>query len=368
MKRLLLAGGGHAHVFVLEALARTRPAGGVEVTLVTPFPRLFYSGMLPGWIAGHYALDDCAIPLAPLAERAGAKIAFAHLARLDLDARTAWTESAEPFPFDLISIDTGPVVDHDQLPGLREHAITVRPIESLIIEWQRLLAHWRESIDPQIFTVVGGGAGGVELALAVAHHGHAARFPLRVQLVAGHPGLVPSLPKPVASRVGEVLRDRDVRVLEDDVTEIARRTVMLADGGELTTDTTLVATGAAAAPWHAAAGLAVDERGFIAVNEYLQSQSHPFVFAAGDCATMIEHPRPKSGVYAVRAGPRLAANLLRALQDRQLRAWTPQTSALYLLSLGEKCALASRGSLRAEGRWAWRWKDRLDRAFVGRFK
>ena len=208
---------------------------------------------------------------------------------------------------------------------------------------------------------------GVELALAVARRAEATRMPLRVQLVTGHSGLVPALPAPVAARVGNALRRRRVRVVEDDVTEIASRTVLLAAGGVLSTDATLVATGAAAAPWHRAAALAVDSQGFIAVNEYLQSLSHPFVFAAGDCATMLEHPRPKSGVYAVRAGPRLSVNLLHALTGEPMRRWTPQKHALSLLSLGEKRALGSRGRVVFEGNWAWRFKDRLDRAFVGRF-
>ena len=364
--KLLLAGGGHAHLFVLEALARAS-LPGIEVALVTPFDRLFYSGMLPGWIAGHYALDECAIALAPLAQRAGARLVVGRLTRLDLEARVAWTESAEPISFDLLSIDTGPVIDHGALPGLREHAIAVRPIELLIAEWQRLIAHWRESTEPKIVTIIGGGAGGVELALAIAWRAEAARMQLRVQLVTGRSGLVPSLPAPVAARVGGALRRRHVRVLEDDVTEIASRTVLLAAGGVLATDATLVATSAAAAPWHAAAALAVDSHGFVAVNEYLQSMSHPFVFAAGDCATMLEHPRPKSGVYAVRAGPLLAANLLRTLTGKPMRGWTPQKHALSLLSLGEKRALGSRGRVVFEGKWAWRFKDWLDRAFVGRF-
>lgn len=364
--RLLLAGGGHAHLGVLAALA-AEPVPGLEVTLVSPFPRQVYSGMLPGWIAGHYALDGCVVPLEPLARRAGAHFEMAHVARLDLDARVAYTEGAQPFAFDLLSIDTGPVADLHTIVGLAEHAIALRPIESLIGQWQRLLAHLADATDINTLTVIGGGAGGVELALAFAHRAQAARLPLRVQLVAGKVGIVPTLPPAAGQRLERFMHAHNVRLIVDDAVEVGRHTVLLADGGELTSDMTLAATGAVAPEWPAAAGLACDGRGFIAVNEYLQSTSHPFVFAAGDCATMLEHPRPKSGVYAVRAGPPLGRNLRRAALGRRLAAYTPQHRALYLLSTGARHAVGTWGPLCFDGAWAWRWKDHIDRKFIARF-
>jgi selenide,water dikinase len=365
-RRLLLAGGGHAHAGVLSEFAHAPPAD-TEITLVSPFPRQIYSGMLPGWIAGHYALEQCAIALEPLARRAGARLMLAHVARIDLDARVAYTEAAEPLPFDVMSIDAGPVVDRTAIAGLADHAIALRPIESMIGEWQRLLAHLSETTDTATLTVIGGGAGGIELALAFAYRAGASRLPLRVQLVAGRPGLAPSLPESSRFRLRRLAHGLGVRLIEDDAVEIGRHTVLLAEGGELTTDATLVAIGAAAAEWPRDAGLATDEAGFIAVNEYLQSTSHPFVFAAGDCATMLEHPRPRSGVYAVRAGPPLARNLRRALAGLALRAYVPQRRALYLLSAGSRYAVASWGRWCTEGAWVWRWKDFIDRRFIARF-
>lgn len=362
-KRLLLAGGGHAHLGVLAAFARA-PLVESEVTLLSPFPRQLYSGMLPGWIAGHYELDECEIPLPSLAARAGVRFCLGHLARIDLDARIAFTESAEEIAFDLISIDTGPVIDRAAIAGLADHAIALRPLESLIGQWERLLAHLADTSDIHTLTVIGGGAGGVELALAFAFRSTSARLPLRVTLVAGRTGLAPTLPPSVQRRLERLLHASDVRLIVDDAVEIGRHTVMLAEGGELTSDATIVATGAAAAEWPGASGLACDTGGFIAVNEYLQSISHPFVFAAGDCATMLEHPRPRSGVYAVHAGPPLARNLRRAVNGRPLVQYTPQRRALYLLSAGARYAVATWGSLCTEGAWVWRWKDRIDRRFV----
>ena len=139
------------------------------------------------------------------------------------------------------------------------------------------------------------------------------------------------------------------------------------DGTRLPCDAVLLALGAAAPRWLAGSGLALDERGFVATGPTLQSVSHPEVFAAGDVATRTDAPHPKSGVHAVRAGPPLAANLRRWLMGEALRVHTPQARTLYLLSCGERRAIASWGGWSAEGRWVWRWKDHIDRAFVARY-
>jgi selenide,water dikinase len=364
-QRLLLAGGGHAHLGVLEVFARA-PLPDVEVTLVSPFPRQVYSGMLPGWIAGHYELDQCAVRLPSLAARAGARFHSAHIARVDLASRTAYTEAAEPIAFDLLSIDTGPVIDGTAITGLTDHAIAVRPLESLIGQWERLLAHLADTNEPETLTIIGGGAGGVELALAFAFRAQSG-LPLRVQLIAGRAGIMPSFAESVRARLSRLLQARGVRLIGDDAVEVARHTVLLADGGELSTQATIAAIGAAAAGWPGSSGLATDEAGFIAVNEHLQSISHPFVFAAGDCATMLEHPRPKSGVYAVRAGPPLARNLRRTLRAQKLMPYTPQARALYLVSAGDRYAVASWGNWSFEGAWVWTWKDHIDRRFMARY-
>ena len=373
MTRLLLVGAGHAHVAVLREFGRTPPPGA-QVLLLTPYPRQVYSGMLPGWIAGHYALDDCVIPLAPLLRGTGINVVAAHLAQLDLANRSAFTDRGHRIDFDLVSIDTGSVADPDALPGLREHGLAIRPIEQFIVRWQQLLAVFAASAQSQVsgggeqptVTLIGGGAGGLELALAAAWRARSGPA-MRVQLVTGRPGLLPGFTSRVRSMAQAQLRALDVRLIEDDAAELGPDTVLLAEGGELQSDATIVATGSRPAHWPREAGLEIDQDGYIAVDETLRSVSHPFVFAAGDCAGMVGHPRPRSGVYAVRAGPPLTENLRRAIAGRALRRYVPQRRALYLLSAGRKHAIATWGGLSVAGDWVWRWKDHIDRKFMRRY-
>ena len=361
MKRLVLLGGGHAHVHCLAAFAAAAPPN-VHVTLVSPYERQVYSGMLPGWIAGHYALDDCVIPLRPLAERAG--ITFQHTAAVKLDAQARVVQCADgsQHGYDVLSIDTGPVADLEHLPGAREHALAVRPIEVFIEGWralrQRLIASGGGHV-----VMVGAGAAGVELALAM-HHALAGLPRSRLTLISA----ANTLPGKTGARLEHRLREAGIDVLSGTTAQRIRAgQVALVGATTLDADAIIVSTGTAAAPWLQRAGLAVDERGFLLTDGALRSTSHANVFAAGDCAAVIGHPRPKSGVYAVRAGPLLARNLRHALVGAPLHSAVPQQRSLYLVSTGGRHAVGSWGRYAFEGAWVWRWKDRIDRKFVAKY-
>ena len=362
MKHLVLLGAGHAHVQVLLDLAR-EPLPAARVTLVSPFAELVYSGMLPGVVAGHYEAHECVIKIAPLAARAGAGFVPQAAVGLNADARTVTLADASVLGFDALSIDTGAVMDRDSIPGAREHALFVRPIEGFMPLLQALLD--LAGRRPLSLVVVGAGAGGVELALALQYRLGARA---RLSLVTGGTPPLPNHPAPVQARVLSALKRSGVTVFEDSCRAIEAGHVLLGGGARLACDAPLQAIGASAPQWLAGSGLALDEPGFIATGTTLQSRSHPHVFAAGDVASRSDALRPRSGVYAVRAGPPLALNLRRFVAGGELVGYMPQRRALNLVSCGERRAIASWGNWSAEGRWVWWWKDRIDRAFVARFR
>ena len=361
MKRLLLAGAGHSQLAVLRALAHERPSN-LDVLLLSPHDRQIYSGMLPGWVAGHYAVDEIDIPLAPLANAAGARLMLDQLVSLDAGQRTVLTRSGRSIEFDFASITTGAMMDLDAVPGAAQHTLPLRPFEQFIDRWTLLQLRLAALPQPYI-SVIGGGAAGIEIALAISHRMRKTSASARMQLVTGG-GLLPGHSKAARDLVSRTLRMREIRVLEELVASVDATSVHLLDGAAFSSDATVLATGVAAPPWIAASGLATDERGFIAVDAQLRSTSHPSVFAAGDVATMIELPRPKSGVYAVRAGPKLAHNLIAAARGESLKAHRPWPVALNLLSTGRSQAIASWGPFAIHGHALWRWKDRIDRGFI----
>src|SRR6185436_2844699 len=219
--------------------------------------------------------------------------------------------------------------------------------------------------------VAGGGAAGVEVLLAMQYHlrSLAPSAEIGYELVSDTAGILVAHTRKVRNIFMRVLEHRGVALrLGRAVERVDRGSLRLHDGGSVQADTIVWATGASAPLWPRSVGLATDERGFILVNQRLQSVSHPQVFASGDMASVRHHPRPKSGVYAVRAGPPLAENLRRSLKGEELVDWRPQREALALISTGDRYAVASRGDLALEGQWVWRWKNWIDRRFVGRYK
>lgn len=365
MKRLILLGGGHAHVHVLQAMAR-EPMASAKAMMVTPFARQMYSGMVPGLVAGRYAEDDCVIPLVPLAQAAGVQLVEASATAIDAEARTVTLSDGRVANFDLLSVDTGPVMDRDRIPGARVHGLFVRPIEHFVRLLPRLwdLAAAR----PIDLVVVGGGAAGFELALAFAHRlrglGNGAS---RVALVTGGEPPLAGYPPAVMRRGLQALQAAGITVLQQACVAVKADHVHLDNGARVACDAPVMAVGSSAPGWLADSGLALDERGFIATGPTLQSVSHPQVFAAGDVSTRRDVTHPRSGVYAVRAGPPLALNLRRCIGGGALAPHQPPARTLNLLSCSDDSAIAVWGGWSAQGRWIWRWKDRIDRGFIARY-
>ena len=402
VKDLVLVGGGHSHVIVLKRFGM-KPMAGVRVTLISGDVETPYSGMLPGLIAGHYTHDDIHIDLGPLTRFAGARFCRDEVIGLDLVERRVLCRDRPPVPYDVLSIDVGSAPLTNAVPGAHGAVVPVKPIGNFVARWNALVERVLATDGPVRIGVVGAGAGGVEMVLAM-RHGLRTRLDdaggnpdrLSFELFASDPEVLPRMPLRVREAFARVLAERAVRVHRDTwvdrVTPGALHAAGLTGGAQArigdgivrgsgypcvlhTTaggvhelDEVLWVTSAGAQPWLAASGLATDEDGFVAAHPTLESTSHAGVFAAGDCAAVLRHPREKAGVFAVRQGPPLAANLRRALRGLALRPFTPQRRYLSLISTGDRRAVATRGgAYMLEGDWVWRWKDWIDRRFMRRF-
>lgn len=362
-KRLVLLGGGHAHLHVLARLAR-HPLTGWEVLMVTPQPQQIYSGMLPGLVAGHYTLDQIRIALLPLARSAGATLVLDAATALAADSCVVETRDHGRIAFDALSIDVGSA-PATSIPGAVEHGIGVRPIDGFVTAWEGLERRVQATCRPFHAVVLGAGPGGVELAFALRQRAIREGWShLHVRLVGSDTHPLPSAPPDAQSRILEALRQQCIR-WDGSRRAAAVETdrILFDDGQAAPADTCWIVTGSAPSTWLATSGLATDDAGYARVRNTLQSPSHANVFVAGDAAS---HPQavPKSGVYAVRSGAVLGHNLLAFCGGKPLASWKPQSEALYLISTGDRRALAIWGLWTAHGRWVWHWKDWIDRRFV----
>jgi NADH dehydrogenase FAD-containing subunit len=360
-RQIVLVGAGHAHLHVLAQLA-AQPLPGTVVTLIAPHSHQMVASMVPGFMVGHYAPTDFTISLQPLVQRGGIRWITQSVTALDATSQTLQLDDGSGLHFDWLSVNIAPTQDRTRaeqtIPGAKEHALFLRPLEAFVALWPRVT----ELGDSKALrvAVIGAGAGGVEIAFAVRQ-----RLPqAAVTLLCGEAPAAARWSPAVQQRVVALLKRRNITVLKDMAVGIKSGFVQLGCGADLACDVPLLATGSAPPPWLADSGLALDEQGFIAVDATQRSTSHSQVFAAGDISSRRDLTPERCGWRDNLVGPTLARNLAAAVEGRALKAHPPQATTLNLLACGAHYAIGSWGRYNFEGRWVGWLKERQDRKLL----
>jgi len=371
MTRLLMLGAGHAHLIAAPRLAKAR-GQNLQIALVAPSETLLYSGMIPGWIAGQYRFDECAIDVGRVCRDNGIEWLRDEIVDIDFLRREA-IGSGDRHRFDLLSVDVGSATDLGAIGADSPPVLGARPFANFVPTWQAWRDGALDTVRARRMLVVGGGAAAVEIAFALVAQvrAHPSLAGSEVSLAAAGERLLERMAPAAGALSARSLSAHGVRLF------LGRRYVG-AGGGHarfegsepLEADLVIVANGARPPDWLTACaardGVAVAADGGLAIRSNLCSTSHAAVFAAGDCASFVDQRVQKSGVHALRQGPVLARNLARSADAQEClvaRRWT-----LALLNRCDGSAIGAWGPVGFAGRWAWNWKDRIDRRFVERFR
>jgi selenide,water dikinase len=367
-KDLVLIGGGHTHALVLNMWAM-KPLAGVRLTVITPDAQAPYSGMLPGFIAGHYPRQALDIDLVQLAQRAGATVVFGAACSVDPAARQVHVQDGDhlrQISYDALSINVGIHSAMPDLPGFADHAVAAKPLDHYARQWAGFMARAKTAGGTQRVCVIGSGVAGCELALASAHALRAVGANPQVTVIEAGPQIT-GLRSLGRARLMRAMAKAGIALrLNTGATQIQKGRVVTDSGQNIDADFILGAAGARAHGW--LADLPFDQtNGTLNVGADLQIVGHPMHFAAGDCAYLTHAPRPKAGVFAVRAAPVLFHNLRGALMGKPLRPFRPQRDYLKLISLGDKRAMAEKFGLVFSGAALWRLKNHIDQKFMCKF-
>jgi selenide, water dikinase len=340
------------------------------VTLVGRDIETPYSGMIPAFVAGHYSFEECHIDLARLCARSGARLVHAEATGIDRAQRQVLLQDQPALAYDLLSIDVGSAPSVGSIAGAEQWAIPVKPIAELGRRWLDFTERLKTWLGPLNVMVIGGGAGGVELALAIDHRLRQVAKAASLQVtLATKDEILAGQAEAARRRLRAIFQRRGIRLLEHAAAERIERGAVQLEGGQWQqADAVFVVTEASAAPWFADTGLPLDDKGFLAVDDTLASTGDDRIFAAGDCATVLAHRRPKAGVFAVRQGPPLADNLRRVLNGERPRPFVSQRRYLSILGTGDGRAVATRSDWAIEGRWVWWWKDHIDRKWMRMYR
>jgi len=401
-KNLVLVGAGHAHLQVIRSLAGHCD---FSITLIDAQTHASYSGMIPGCVSKLYSPQETTIDLKVLTNWAKVEFIPKRVTNLNIpiggtngrNKKELVLEDGAKVEFDAVSFDIGSSSRGlYETEGVLEHAIPTRPISSLVsriaAEEEKLVSTSTDSEENKAnVLVIGGGAAGIELAMAIYarwkplfYTSNCNKNSLSVTLL--HPGseLLINETKTCRAAIQNVLEKKNIGVMHrSKVRKISNDSIRLTDGTNVPYTHCIWATGASA---HSLTnslrkeGIAVSRDGWIRVNSTLQSLSHPYIFAAGDCATIenlvnektgeLRDSPPKAGVYAVRAGPILIENLTRFFNSPSptFIKYKPQDDFLKLLSCGDGTALGFRFGIPIQGPWVWQLKNTIDQLFMDLFK
>jgi NADH dehydrogenase FAD-containing subunit len=378
-KRLVLAGGGHAHLFTLSRW-RVFAAAGIGVVCVAPGPCLSYSGMGPGLLSGRYAPEEIRFSLEGLLAGASATaqggtarsegpsgFVRGTVAGIDPGNRRLILADGRELDYDAVSFGLGSEAAPSFPVAAGAALYPVKPIENLLAARRDIESRVEAGQTARVL-VVGGGPSGYEVAgNALALLAGCGLKKPQVTVVVGR-GLLCGWPGRARRLALASLARRGARVLYGRVVRLEEGRAVLHEGTTVAWDVAFVATGTRPPGLFARCGLAAGDDGGLTVNAFLQSPFYPEIFGGGDCIHFGPGPLPRAGVYAVRQGPVLCANLLAFLLGGALAPFR-RTAARYLaiMNSGDGRAILRWGPLVAEGAWCMALKEWIDRRFMRSF-
>lgn len=366
-KKLLLAGGGHAHMMTLENIHRFREKG-YEVSVVQPSHYHYYSGMGPGMLGNTYTAEEIRFATKDVVEKQGGTFILGKVSGIDPKQRNVTLESGQKLPYDVLSLNIGSSVPRDIIHAEQaDNIFTVKPIERLQEARERIIKLGTEK--SITVAVIGGGPSAVEIAGNV--HGLARRAglkPVKIHIFA-RTSIMTGFPDGVRHKAIQSLKKREIDILEHSpVKSIQPGNITLESLQSIDVDVIFVAIGVDPSSVIKDSGLRVGPEGGLLVNKYLQSVDHPEIFGGGDCIYFQDQPLDKVGVYAVRENPVLLHNLMASLDETELMPFNPGGDYLLIFNLGDNTGIFRKKCILFGGRLAFTIKDYIDRKFMAKFQ
>jgi pyridine nucleotide-disulfide oxidoreductase family protein len=370
MVNLVLVGGGHSHSIVLKLWSKKK-VSGVKVTLISNVKNTPYSGMLPEYISGFYSYEESHINLVKLAEIAGIELIIDEVINIDADKKIVSCKSGLKIGFDVLSLDIGSTPQKSQIEGANLYSIPIKPIPLFLEKWEKIIDLAQNNPDDKIIlTIIGGGAGGVELALNIHHKliKILSTKKLTINLIHRGKRIISNHSLSISKKLTKILEQNQINIyLNEEVKSIDNQKITLFSGKKIDSNYNFLVTQASAPIWLKNSSIETNTEGFIIVKNTLQSVNYPDIFASGDIANIRDYSCAKAGVFAIKQGFYLYQNLCNFLINKPLKLYYPQKNYLNIIGTGNKNAVASWGNISIESRLIWYWKQYLDDNFMKQF-
>lgn len=371
MIRLLLIGGGHSHAIALSLITKNH-LNKVNVTIISDTPFSPYSGILPAYVAGYYSSQDLFIPIKKIAESKGINFILDKVIDINPEQKYVICHSGKKIHFDILSIDIGSTPEKSTIKGANLYSIPGKPVLSFLDKWKKITDYYQVNKNQSLtLNIIGGGAGGVELALNMHKKLTSIMTPNNININLIHRGekILENHNQWVSDKLTDILQAKKINLfLNSEVNAITQTKIILKTGKIISGNHHILVTQASAPLWLKNNPINTDEIGFILIKNTLQTTNYNYIFASGDIATLRENPHPKAGVFAVRQGKPLLKNLFRFIENKPLKPYFPPRNYLNIIGTGNESAVASWGYLGWESPLLWYLKNHLDLRFMNKFK
>lgn len=368
MNRLILVGGGHAHLYVIRQLNQ-KVKNITEVLLVSANEKQYYSGMASGTLEGYYSESDMSIDLGAYCTHHGIKFIKAAVTSVDHDKNQIQLDTNEVLSYDYVSFNTGSEMHFEGQSG----GFMIKPLTQItaIITALKKKAANEHASDTLKVVVVGTGAAGIEMGLAAKTRLEETVSKVQMTFVSSGDTMLKGFGKKASEKLMQYLdghpeihihpNDKVVDVLSDQIT--------LASGAVIPFDFAIIASGIKASTLYKASGLKTDARGFMAVNGALQSIDVPNIWGAGDCIAIVsESAVPKNGAYAIKQAKVLQQNLENALAQKPFVVYKPQKKFLAIIALKNGRGLLVYGTFVWLGKCPFILKKWIDTQYMKKLK
>jgi NADH dehydrogenase FAD-containing subunit len=363
--RLLLVGGGHAHMMALAAIHEF-VVKGYDVTVIGPSDYHYYSGMGPGMLGGFYAPEDVRFATRHVVEKQGGRFILGRAVKVDPGKKIVYMDSGEGVPYDVVSFNAGSQIPRPDIEGETKNIYTSKPIEKLLEARDHIRAGLAEK--PLRIGVIGGGPSSVEIAGNVWRLCKNQQNIAEITVFAGSV-LMSNFSDGIRNRARRSLLERGIEILEGTrVTGIKDSSVILDTGKSFPFDFIFLGLGVRPNPIFKNSGLPVGPDDGLLVNRYLQCTEHEDIFGGGDCIYFRDQPLNKVGVYAVRENPVLVSNLMAQVEGRALQAFDPGGDYLLIFNMGDGTGILKKKWITFGGRPAFIIKNYIDCKFMKKFQ
>lgn len=360
---VVILGAGFAGLTAARSLGKFSDVTLVDRHNFQTFLPLLYQVSTAGLAADHVAY-----PIRGALRKTGVKFKMGSPISIDHKNKIVKLDSSETISFDYLIIAVGSATNDFGIRGVSEHALGMKSVNEAIEIRAKIMRRFEDlcRLEDQTrlsIAVIGGGPTGVEMAGAIAElkrgplmsDNEQAAKRMDISLIEAGPRLLPSFSEKLSARTKKDLEKLGVSVLTNaSVKSVKPNSIEFMKQKSIPAEITIWAAGVTGEPIIKKLSVPI-KSGRIEVENTLQVNGHPNIFAIGDVAGAVganDRLLPMVAPVAMQQGKFVAKQIARFLNRENLSEFKYKDKG-SMATIGRHKAIVEIGNFRMAGLLAW---------------